>query len=99
LPAAALAPVPWAGYRAEPMGSALSPADLGIGRLFEAVRDAVVVADVSSGRIVLWNPAAERLFGYSTAEALGLSVEALVPAHLVDRHRAGLDHYRATGRG
>src|SRR5437762_8357368 len=78
---------------------ALSPGDLGIGRLFEHVRDAVVVADASSGRIVLWNPAAERLFGYSTAEALGLSVEALVPAHLVDRHRAGLDHYRATGRG
>ena len=53
---------------------AVSPDDLGIGRLFEHVRDAVVVADAASGQIVLWNPAAERMFGYSVAEAAGLFV-------------------------
>ena len=42
----------------------LSPGDVGIGRLFEHVRDAVVVADAASGQIVLWNPAAEKMFGY-----------------------------------
>ena len=36
----------------------LSPGDLGIGRLFEDVRDAVIVADAATGQIVLWNPAA-----------------------------------------
>ena len=41
--------------------------------------DAVFVADVASERIVLWNTAAEALFGYSVEEALALTVEALVP--------------------
>jgi PAS domain S-box-containing protein len=78
---------------------ALSPNDLGIGRLFEHVRDAVVVADASSGYIVLWNPAAEKMFGYSAREAAGLSVDVLVPDHLKARHRSGLARFLATGHG
>jgi PAS domain S-box-containing protein len=77
----------------------LRPQDLGIGHLFEKVRDAVVVADANTQRIVLWNPAAERMFGYSTSEALGLRVEALVPDHLKASHRAGIARYAQTGRG
>jgi diguanylate cyclase (GGDEF)-like protein/PAS domain S-box-containing protein len=80
-------------------GSSLLPQDLGIGRLFEAVRDAVVVADAHTGRIVLWNPAASKIFGYSRTEALGLFVEALIPQHLRERHRVGLTRYRETGTG
>lgn len=79
--------------------AALSPADLGIGRLFEHVRDAVVVADAATGRVVLWNPAAEKMFGYSVADAASLLVEELVPAQLKAQHRAGLGHYVATGHG
>jgi PAS domain S-box-containing protein len=77
----------------------LRPQDLGIGRLFERVRDAVVVADANTQRIVLWNPAAERMFGYSSSEALRLRVEALVPDHLKAPHRAGIARYARTGRG
>jgi diguanylate cyclase (GGDEF)-like protein/PAS domain S-box-containing protein len=80
-------------------GTFLLPQDLGIGKLFEAVRDAVVVADTRTGRIVLWNPAASRIFGYSRPEALGLCVEALIPPDLRDRHRTGLARYRRTGTG
>jgi len=80
-------------------GSFLLPQDLGIGKLYEAVRDAVVVADAHTGRIVLWNPAASRIFGYSRLEALGLYVEALIPPDLRDRHRTGLARYRRTGTG
>ena len=80
-------------------GSFLLPQDLGIGRLFEAVRDAVVVADTRTGQIVLWNPAACRIFGYSRTEALGLCVEALIPPDLRERHRAGLARYSETGTG
>ena len=69
----------------------LSPGDLGIGRLFEHVRDAVVVADASNGQVVLWNPAAEKMFGYSTAEAAGLLVEELVPLQLISqKYRQGV---------
>src|SRR5687768_9763627 len=69
---------------------AVRPQDLGIGRLFGSIRDAVIVADAETGRIVLWNPAAEAIFGYSSGEALELCVEDLVPARLKERHKAGL---------
>src|SRR5712692_1504153 len=79
--------------------AAVRPLDLGIGRLFDQIRDAVIVADVDSGRIVLWNSWATRLFGYSAAEARELSIEALMPERLRAEHRAGLVRYRTTGHG
>jgi len=78
-------------------GGVLAPRELGMGHLFESVRDAVIVADANTGSMVLWNPAAEAIFGYSTAEALGMSVEELVPDYLKARHRAGMAGYRDTG--
>ena len=75
------------------------PEDLGIGKLFERVRDAVIVADARTQRIVLWNPAAESMFGYSPSEAFGMGVEALVPERLKDRHRRGIARYGETGSG
>src|SRR5918997_896828 len=78
---------------------AFRPQDLGIGHLFERVRDAVIVADAQTGRIVLWNPAATEIFGYSVSEALEMEVAELVPERLRERHRAGLARYRETGRG
>ncbi|QIN83985.1 PAS domain S-box protein [Rubrobacter tropicus] len=77
----------------------LTPRDLGMGRLFESVRDAVIVADADTGGVVLWNPAAREIFGYSAAEALGMSVEELVPGRLKELHRAGMAGYRDTGHG
>src|SRR5919197_2308467 len=74
----------------------LSPADVGIGRLFERVRDAVVVANVR-GHIVLWNPAAEQLFGYAASEAVGRPVGLLIPDRLLAQHRAGFAHFARTG--
>jgi PAS domain S-box-containing protein len=77
----------------------MHPEDLGFGELFERIRDAVIVADATTQRIVLWNPAAEKMFGYSTSEALELCVEALVPENLKDDHRAGIARYAETGHG
>src|SRR5215217_8179678 len=77
----------------------MRPQDLGIGRLFERIRDAAIVADAKSQRIVLWNQAATNIFGYSVSEVLGLRVEALVPAYPKDQHRAGIARYAETGRG
>jgi PAS domain S-box-containing protein len=77
----------------------MHPRDLGIGRLFERIRDAAIVADAKTQRIVLWNQAATNIFGYSTSEALELHVEALVPEHRKDQHRAGIARYAETGHG
>jgi PAS domain S-box-containing protein len=77
----------------------MRPEELGIGGLFERVRDAVIVADAKTQRMVLWNPAATRMFGYPASEALKLRVEALVPELLKAKHRAGIARYAKTGRG
>ena len=75
------------------------PEDLGFGRLFERIRDAVIVADAETQRIVLWNRAAAKMFGYSVSEAMQLRVEALVPEPLKDAHRAGITRYARKGHG
>jgi PAS domain S-box-containing protein len=77
----------------------LRPEDLGFGRLFERIRDAVIVADAKTQRIILWNAAAAKMFGYSASEALKLRVEALVPEPLKAAHRAGIARYAETGHG
>jgi PAS domain S-box-containing protein len=77
----------------------LSPDDFGIGRLFHQMRDAVIVADAASGRIVLWNPAAEAIFGFTADEALDMTVDVLVPPEHRGRHRAGLSRFAETGAG
>jgi PAS domain S-box-containing protein len=77
----------------------MDPQDLGIGRLFERIQDAVIVAVAATQRIVLWNPAATNIFGYSASEALELRVEDLVPEYLKDQHRTGIAHYAETGHG
>ena len=78
----------------------MHPEDLGIGRLFEMIRDGVMVADTETQRIVLWNPAATNIFGYLPAEALGgMRVENLVPDRFKAQHRAGVARYHKTARG
>ncbi len=73
--------------------------ELGFGRLFVRIQDAVIVADAKTQRILLWNPAATRMFGYSLSEALELKVEALVPESLKAQHRKGIARYAKTGHG
>lgn len=77
----------------------LRPQDLGVGLLFWRLRDAVIVGEARSGRIVLWNPAATVLFGYTEDEAVGMLIEALVPDQLKPQHRRGISQYAATGQG
>jgi PAS domain S-box-containing protein len=59
--------------------------------------DAIITMD-EHGRVVEWNPAAERTFGYSQTEAIGKQVEKLIiPRKLRQRHRNGLRRYLSTG--
>ena len=64
----------------------LAPEEFGLGQLFWEIRDAVVVGNVETGRIVLWNPAAADLFGIPVDEAVGLSIEMLLPEDLREQH-------------
>ena len=75
------------------------PQEFGLGPLFDRLRDAVVVADLEYGRIVLWNPAAESLFGFAAQPDTSLPLETLIPDELKVAHRQGVQHYRQTGHG
>jgi PAS domain S-box-containing protein len=66
-------------------------------QLFVLSRDALVVGDVASGRIVRWNPAAERLFGYPAAQAIGRPMGTLMPAPVARLHHEQLSYYARTG--
>lgn len=65
-------------------------------QLVEALGDAIVIAD-ASGAITLWNPAAERIFGFTESEALGQSLDIITPQRLQHRHWEGYHKTMATG--
>ena len=64
--------------------------------LVAAIGDAVIVSN-ASGAIVLWNPGAERMFGYTEAEALGRSLDLITPDRLRKRHWDGYHKSMETG--
>src|SRR3954454_3594951 len=82
---------------APPEGFSVRAQDLGFGRLFDNIRDAVIVAEAGTGRGVLWNAAATDFFGYSLPEALAaLSVAALVPGYPKARPQVVRVHHPET---
>lgn len=64
--------------------------------LVAAIGDAVVVSD-AEGLITVWNPAAERIFGFSEAEALGRSLDLITPDRHRRRHWDGYHKSMSTG--
>ena len=61
-----------------------------------AAGDAIIATD-SAGSIVVWNPAAERIFGYAQSEALGRSLDLIIPERLRIRHWEGYHRVMQTG--
>ena len=59
-----------------------------------AASDDAIVAKTLEGVVTGWNPAAERVFGYSEREMLGQSIFVLIPEELHDSERDILDHIR-----
>jgi PAS domain S-box-containing protein len=59
--------------------------------------EAIVVTD-PEGIIRLWNHAAERLFGHAAAEAVGQSLDLIIPEKQQNRHWEGYRQTMATGR-
>jgi PAS domain S-box-containing protein len=58
--------------------------------------DAIVLAD-REGVIRFWNPGAERVFGFAAAEALGRSLDLIIPEPQRARHWAGFQRVMETG--
>jgi len=59
--------------------------------------DAVIVAD-AAGAIRYWSPGAEAMFGHTSADALGQSLDIIIPEGLRERHWEGFNHTMATGQ-
>jgi PAS domain S-box-containing protein len=64
--------------------------------LLDQAPDAVIFAG-PDGHIQYWNDAAERVFGFSAAQALGQSLDLIIPEQFRNAHWAGFD--RALGEG
>ncbi len=69
-----------------------------IGRaLLASASDAILATD-RSGVIEFWNPGAERIFGFSAGQAVGRSLDIIIPENLRARHWRGWAHAIETGQ-
>jgi len=64
--------------------------------LLASSSDAIVATD-RDGRIIFWNPGAERIFGFTQREAVGQSLDLIIPGALRERHWDGYRRVMATG--
>lgn len=62
----------------------------------EQSQDAILIAD-RQGTILFWNAGAERMLGYSAAEAIGRSLDLFIPEKLRGRHWEGYHRVMASG--
>ena len=70
--------------------------NIDLNQLLDCVGDAVIVADAHE-KIVLWNAAATRIFGYSEEEALGKTLDLIVPERQRQKHNEGYSKSMETG--
>jgi PAS domain S-box-containing protein len=71
--------------------------DLIVQSLLHTPSEAIIAAD-RDGIIRFWNPGAERIFGYAAADALGRSLDLIIPERLRERHWQGFHATLATGK-
>lgn len=72
-----------------------APADLA-DAILETVSDAIIATD-RTGLIRFWNPGAVRIFGFTAEEALGHSLDLIIPQNLRSRHWKGYSRVMETG--
>jgi PAS domain S-box-containing protein len=78
-----------------PKGTVSVPHGL-IEAILETVSDAIIATD-AEGFISFWNPGAVRIFGFTSEEAVGRSLDLIIPESLRARHWAGYNRVMATG--
>lgn len=78
---------------------ALRESEARVRAVLDSALSAVVVINVD-GAIIDWNARAEKMFGWSRAEALGLNLaDSIIPHRYREGHNRGMRHYLATGAG
>src|SRR2546427_8975050 len=75
----------------------LRASELRFRSVVQSAADAIILAD-EQAKIVSWNNGAETIFGYREDEIVGAGLESLMPEAYRERHRAGFERYRTTGR-
>ena len=65
-------------------------------RVLDGSPDAILIAD-REGKVRYWNAAAVRVFGFPAAEALGASMDFMIPERLRGRHWDGWETTMRTG--
>ncbi len=65
-------------------------------QIVDKARDAVIFAD-AEGVIRVWNSGAETIFGYQASEALGQTLDLIIPERFQERHWDGYRKVMATG--
>jgi PAS domain S-box-containing protein len=70
--------------------------DLDLDAFVRAAADAIIAA-AADGKIVFWNPAAARIFGFTAADALGQSLDLIIPERFRARHWDGYRKVMITG--
>ena len=85
--------------RAEAAATALAESEERKAAILASALDAVITIDLE-GNIEEFNATAEKMFGYSSGEAIGQEMaELIVPERFREEHRAGLARFRQTGEG
>ncbi|WP_072385499.1 PAS domain S-box protein [Hyphomicrobium sp. CS1BSMeth3] len=64
--------------------------------ILASAADAILATD-REGTVNFWNPGAERLFGFSKKEAIGASLDLIIPERLRKRHWDGWLHVMQSG--
>ncbi|MEX2943515.1 PAS domain-containing protein [Serratia fonticola] len=60
------------------------------------IGDAVIISDIA-GVITTWNPAAERMFGFTESEAIGATLDIIIPERQRQRHWSGYQKTMQSG--
>ncbi len=85
--------------RTDPKKQSVNHDDETMSLIMNSALDAIICIN-ESGKITLWNPQAEKIFGWKEQQALGKRLsETTIPQQYRKRHEEGLKHYLQTGEG
>lgn len=78
---------------------ALRASESRMNAITQSAQDAILMMD-PQGHIAFWNPAAERIFGYTSAEVVGMNLHRLIaPQRYHEAHHAAFAEFCVTGQG